>query len=110
MRYNTDSGILFIGDNYKYVDHSPTHLEFDFIYLTGKILFWTLIHGGAWPVWLHPYHINFFLGFKINFIDIFQEIQPNLYKIANQIKTDNSVYNQIKDWWLNYRNMGVSII
>lgn len=110
LNYNTDGGILFAGDNYKYVDHDPAHLEFDFLYLTGKILCWTLIHGGAWPTWLHPYHINFFLGLEINFIEIFQEIQPNLYKIANQIKTDNSVYNQIKDWWSNYRNIGVSII
>ena len=84
-------------------------MKFDFLYLTGKILFWSFIHGGAWPTWLHLYHINFFLGLEIEVIDIFHEIQQNLFEIGNQIKTDNSVYDQIKDWWSNYRNIGVSI-
>ncbi len=44
---------------------------------------------------------------SINTVETFEELQPNLYQLAKQISVDNSTYNEIKDWWSNYRNIGV---
>ena len=112
MQYEMEHGKLFLEDNdSKLLNHDPDILKSDQIFLLGKILFWSFIHEGAWSAWIHPFHINFIMEISINIVEIFNELQPNLYQLAKQISIDNSTYKEIKDWWTNYRNIGiVSII
>jgi hypothetical protein len=107
-QYETDYENLFLEDsNFKLLNHNPNILKDDCLFLVGKILFWSFIHEGSWPTWLHPFHINFIMENSINVVEIFEELQPNLYQLAKQIVINNSTYNEIKDWWSNYRNIGV---
>ncbi len=103
-----EHGNLFLEDNdFKLLNYNTDILQYDYLFILGKILFWSFIHGGAWPTWLHPFHINFIMENSINTVETFEELQPNLYQLAKQISVDNSTYNEIKDWWSNYRNIGV---
>ena len=109
MNYEVDNEKLFLdhGNDYKLLNNNPKILQSDHLFVLGKILFWMFIHGGAWPTWLHPFHINFIMEKDINTVEIFEELQPNLCKLAKKITVDNSSYDEIKNWWINYRDIGV---
>ncbi len=112
MEYETEFGKLFLNDkNYNLLNYNSEILDNDYLFILGKILFWSFIHGGAWPTWFHPFQINFIVENNIDTIKIFKELQPHLYELAKKINTDNSAYNEIRNWWSNYRDIGiVSII
>jgi hypothetical protein len=108
MQYETEHGKLFLEDNdFKLLNHNPDILQDDSIFILGKILFWSFIHEGAWPIWIHPFHIDFVMENSIDTVEIFKDLQPNLHQLAKQISINNSTYREIKDWWSNYRNIGI---
>ena len=49
-------------------------LQKDYLFVLGKVLFWSFIHGGAWPTWLHPFHISFITEQNIDTAKIFEEL------------------------------------
>jgi len=108
MNYETEDVKLFLeGSDYKLLNNDLILLQNDNLFVLGKILFWSFIHRGTWPTWFHPFHINFIMEHNVNTIEIFKKLQPNLFRLANQINVDNSAYNEIKEWWSDYRNIDV---
>jgi hypothetical protein len=106
--YEIEDVKLFLeGNDYKLLNNDLILLQNDNLFVLGKILFWSFIHKGAWPTWLHPFHINFLMEHNVDTIEIFKELHPNLFRIANKINVDNSAYNEIKEWWSNYRDINV---
>jgi len=84
-----EHGNLFLEDNdFKLLNYNTDILQYDYLFILGKILFWSFIHGGVW--WLHPFHINFIMENSINTVETFEELQPNLSQLAKQISIDNS--------------------
>ncbi|CAB5181155.1 unnamed protein product [Rhizophagus irregularis] len=53
--------------------------------LIGKLLFWCLIHDGAWPHWIDNFHFKFIFEMEINYIQVIENLQPNVYKIIEKI-------------------------
>ena len=53
--------------------------------LIGKMLFWCLIHNGAWPHWMDNFHFKFMFDMHIDYIQIIKYLQPSIYKIIEKI-------------------------
>ncbi|CAG8689124.1 22975_t:CDS:2 [Rhizophagus irregularis] len=66
--------------DYKFGDCGNTKL-FD----TRKLLFWCLIHDGAWPHWIDNFHFKFIFEMEIDYIQVIENLQPNVYKIIEKI-------------------------
>lgn len=108
LNYETENGKLFLAENdYILLNNDSNILQSDYLFQLGKVMFWSFIHRGAWPTWLHPFHINFIMEQNINTVEIFEKLQPSLFELANKINFDYSAYNEIKDWWSNYRDIDV---
>ena len=75
MNYETEEGKLFLEENdYKILNNNLNILQKDYLFVLGKVLFWSFIHGGAWPTWLHPFHISFITEQNIDTAKIFEEL------------------------------------
>ena len=51
----------------------------------GKVLFWCLIHNGAWPHWMDNFHFEFMFDMHIDYVQIIKYLQPSIYKIIEKI-------------------------
>jgi len=51
----------------------------------GKMLFWCLIHDGAWPHWMDNFHFKFMFEMHINYIQIIKYLQPSIYNVIERI-------------------------
>ncbi|GES79894.1 hypothetical protein GLOIN_2v1469659 [Rhizophagus clarus] len=81
---------LFISNNDTFfISPNPLYLHFKKFTIIGKLLFWCLIHNGAWPHWLHKFHFRYIFNIEINYIQILKEIQPQVYGIIQSIRNFN---------------------
>ena len=81
---------LFIpNDNIFTISSSPFLLHARKYITIGKLLFWCLIHNGAWPHWLHQFHFRYIFDIEINYIKVLEEIQPQIYEITKSIRNLN---------------------
>jgi hypothetical protein len=79
-------------------------------YTLGKLLFWTLLHYGLWPQWLHKMHLQYFMEEKIEFANILKENSPIIYRIYRQLMAKSSDSNKLLHDWVQNREINVSII
>ena len=78
--FNNSNNDLFI------ISANPILLTSKKLVTLGKILFWCLIHNGAWPHWIHKFHFQFMFSLKINYINVLKEINPHIYEIIRSIR------------------------
>ncbi|POG58428.1 hypothetical protein GLOIN_2v1885837 [Rhizophagus irregularis DAOM 181602=DAOM 197198] len=55
-------------------------------HILGKMLFWTILHCGLWPQWLHKLHIQYFIDEKIDVVNVLKTTNHNVYRLYRQIK------------------------
>jgi hypothetical protein len=85
-----ESSALFISNNDTFfISSNPLHLHSKKFIIIGKLLFWCLIHNGAWPHWLHKFHFRYIFDIEINYTRILKEIQPQVYEIIRLIENFN---------------------
>ena len=105
---NNDEFPLFISNDNNYVISSnPLLLRSKEFITLGKLLFWSLIHNGAWPHWLHKFHFKYMFEMNINYIQILKEIQPNIFEITKMIENLNEELKPgkiigLEDWGFVY--------
>ena len=99
---------LFIPQDDTYIISSnPLLLHSNNFIILGKLLFWSLIHNGAWPHWLHKFHFKLIFKIDINHIQILREVQPQIYEIIRNIENFNEELRPgrilgLKDWGIEY--------
>jgi hypothetical protein len=102
------NGSLFISHNDTFIiSPNPILLHSNNFIILGKLLFWCLIHNGAWPHWLHKFHFQLIFEIEINYIQILEDIQPQIYQIIKILKDFNEELKPgkilgLKDWGLEY--------
>ncbi|PKY58929.1 hypothetical protein RhiirA4_481259 [Rhizophagus irregularis] len=95
-------GKLFDDDEVCLIQQNETLIEWQYASTIGKLLFWSWIHLGSWPKWLHQIHLQY----AINGIDlvmcsnILRDRIPYLYHLVNDIKETYRDERQedIKHW------------
>ena len=79
-------------------------------FVLGKLLFWTLLHRGLWPQWLHKLHIQYLIDEKIDVVNILKQYNPIVYKLYHHLMSSNSnLKNSLQNWICN-REVNVSLI
>ncbi|CAH1769586.1 12465_t:CDS:2, partial [Entrophospora sp. SA101] len=89
--------------NYIFLAENQTSIGDKFGFILGKLLIWCLLHGGAWPSWLHPMHLHYICDKNINYIEIFKELNPNIYNCIKKLESgDNSHFKDVIDYAKHY--------
>jgi hypothetical protein len=72
----------------------------NYYYIFGKILFWTLLHNGSWPHYLHQYLFKILFGEDINYIDVANSLSPSLKNLISKLgkKNDNEDDKDLELW------------
>jgi len=76
----------------------------------GKLLFWTLLHRGLWPQWLHKLHIQYLIDEKIDVVNILKQYNPIVYKLYRHLMSSNSNLKNSLQNWISNREVNVSLI
>jgi hypothetical protein len=79
-------------------------------YTLGRMLFWTILHCGLWPQWLHKLHIQNFINEKIDVVNVLKTTNPIIYRLYRQLTHNNIGVNKSLNEYLNNREIDVSII
>jgi hypothetical protein len=91
-----DLQLLFVTNNdTSIISSNPFFLHSKAFFYLGKMLFWSLIHDGAWPHWLNKFHFRYIFEMKINYIQILEEIQPLVFEITKSIEKINE---ELRPW------------
>jgi len=98
--FNSNEDISIISPN-------PFLLNSKKIFFLGKILFWCLIHNGAWPHWMHKFHFQYMFNININYIQILKEINSHIYEITKSIENFHEELKPdriigLKEWGIGY--------
>jgi hypothetical protein len=89
--------------NYIFLAENQTSIDDKFGFVLGKLLIWCLLHGGAWPSWLHSMHLHYIYDENINYIEIFKELNPHIYDYIKKLESgDNSYIKDVIDFAKHY--------
>jgi hypothetical protein len=112
---NYEPSLFNSNDEFFIVSSSPFLLNSKKLFLLGKILFWCLIHNGAWPHWLHKFHFRYMFDIDVNYVQILKEINTQVHAIVELIENLNEELTLGKiiglgDWGLGYNLQVISNI
>jgi hypothetical protein len=112
---NDGSSLFISNDDAFLISPNPLHLHSKKFTIIGKLLFWCMIHNGAWPHWLHKFHFRYIFDLKINYIQILREIQPQVYEIIKLIENLNEELkpgkiNGLNEWGYTYNLQVICIL
>ena len=99
---------LFDTSSEKYlIVSNPLVIYTQKLQLIGKLLFWCLIHNGAWPHWIDDFHFKFMFGIHVDYIQIIEYLQPSVYKIIEKIlnceeELKPSIIEGLNEWAIQY--------
>ena len=79
-------------------------------FVLGKLLFWTLLHCGLWPQWLHRLHIQYLIDEKIDVVNILKQCNPIVYQLYRHLMSSNSNSKNSLQNWISNREIDVSLI
>jgi hypothetical protein len=61
----------------------------NYYFIFGKILFWTLLHHGSWPHYLHQYLFKILFEENINYVDVANSLSPSLKNLISKLEKKN---------------------
>jgi len=94
------------GENFLIVSN-PFVIYTQKLQFIGKLLFWCLLHNGAWPHWIDDFHFKFMFEMHIDYIQTIKHLQPSVYKIVEKIlnyegELKPSIIEGLYEWAIQY--------
>jgi hypothetical protein len=110
-----EGGKLFDGDQLCIIQQNSIIVDWEHQKFIGIILFWSWIHGGSWPRWLDPLHLQYFIEGKenvvcLNALHVHSRCLYDLAKDLMEISDSRISRKELIEYWVEYNGLDVSYI